>query len=94
MFPNKYCVKNAVSPQGYKSKNIDPAFYKIRKIMHIVILLAATAIVLAQQDCSSTNFEPCKNELQKFQDSTCVPLSAMNASFVTACQCYYSVNLA
>jgi hypothetical protein len=48
--------------------------------------------LLAQETCPGTNYAPCREQSTLFYDTTCVPLSAKNATWVNVCECYKLVN--
>jgi hypothetical protein len=51
-------------------------------------------LAFAQQDCTLTNYEPCKRENLIFLENTCNPLLATNRTHYNHCLCYHNVNLA
>jgi hypothetical protein len=51
------------------------------------------SLVAAQQDCSLTNYQPCKDQAQVFMDTTCTPLLPRNRTHYDTCLCYHAVNL-
>jgi hypothetical protein len=58
----------------------------------MVLFLFITNIV-AQQDCSITNFEACKEQAKLYLETTCNPLQTnTNVSYFPTCLCYQKYN--
>jgi hypothetical protein len=56
-----------------------------------IALLSVTALA-QNQDCSQTNYEPCKSAIEIFKTNTCEPIMSKNATLYQSCICYYDVH--
>ncbi|KAJ2997667.1 hypothetical protein HDV02_005231 [Globomyces sp. JEL0801] len=51
-----------------------------------------TTIVLAQQDCTETNYDACKQLSEDYKLKTCAPMKITNPQYYVQCICYQQVN--